>query len=314
MPRSAPTPQAARAPQPTPTLPTPEGNCGSPVDYQVLLDRLGFSPGEIDNRFGRNTTLAIRAFQEANNLPPAGTPSCDTWQALRSRDSSDTFVPYEVTDADLAGPFEPSIPSDPTAQAKLASLAYRSPLEELAERFHVSPELLGKSLNPGATLQPGVTIRVPNVVPDFPALTAGAAVTSHTFVVEVTKDSSALVLRDADDQVVFFAPATVGSTHDPLPIGDWKVRGVSWYPRFHYNPKLFWDADPKDSKETIPSGPNNPVGVVWIALDLRHYGIHGTPDPSLVGHSYSHGCVRLTNWDGARVARAVRPGTVVHFR
>ncbi len=289
--------------------------CGSAFDYQVLLDRQGFSPGQIDDELGRNTGLAIRAFQQANNLAPTGNASCDTWQALRSRDPSDTIVPYTVTPEDLAGPFIPSIPEDMLEQAKLPSLAYTSPVEELAERLHVSADLLAKKLNPGASLQAGVTIRVPNVPEDIPAVAkAGDAINAHAFTVEVSRESSALMLRDADSRVVFFAPATVGSEHDPLPIGDWKVKGVAWRPVFHYNPDLFWDADPADAKATIPAGPNNPVGVVWIALDLPHYGIHGTPDPALVGHSFSHGCVRLTNWDAAAVARAVRPGTVVHFR
>ncbi len=291
-------------------------DCGSPFDYQVLLDRAGFSPGQIDDSIGRNTQVALRAFQQANNLEPTGQPSCDTWQALRQRDGSDTAVAYTVTPKDLAGPFIPSIPDDLVKQAQLPALAYRSPLEELGERFHVSPRLLGKQMNPGVVLQPGVTIRVPNVPQDVPTVASqDGSVTSQSFRIEVSREDSSLVLRDVEGQVVFVAPATVGSQHDPLPVGDWKVKGVAWHPVFHYNPKLFWDANPQDSKATVPAGPNNPVGAVWIAIaDLPHYGIHGTPDPGLVGHSYSHGCIRLTNWDAEQVARAVRPGTPVHFK
>lgn len=304
---------ARRPPRQSRTQQQPQ--CGSAFDYQVLLDREGFSPGQIDDQFGRNTGLAIRAFQQANNLPPTGVPSCDTWRALRSRDQSDTIVTYAVSPDDLAGPFVPSIPDDMIAQAQLPSLAYTSPFEQLGERFHVSPEVLAKKLNAGVDLQAGVTIRVPNVPQEIPAVaSAGDSIASQTFAIEVSRESSALMLRDADNRLVFFAPATVGSEHDPLPLGDWKVKGVAWHPVFHYNPNLFWDADPADAKATIPAGPNNPVGVVWIAVDLPHYGIHGTPDPGTVGHSYSHGCVRLTNWDAAAVARAVRPGTAVRFR
>jgi len=113
---------------------------------------------------------------------------------------------------------------------------------------------------------------------------------------------------------VFYAPVTTGSEHDPLPVGDWKVLGTQWHPVFHYNPSLFWDAKAKDTRADIKPGPNNPVGVVWVALSKEHYGLHGTPEPGNVGHTESHGCVRLTNWDAARVAALVKPGTPVLFR
>ena len=99
-----------------------------------------------------------------------------------------------------------------------------------------------------------------------------------------------------------------------MPIGDWKVTSVNWRPVFNYNPKLFWDANPKHPQRRIKAGPNNPVGIIWIDLNLEHYGLHGTPEPSRIGHTESHGCVRLTNWDAAHVASFVRPGTPVQFR
>ena len=130
----------------------------------------------------------------------------------------------------------------------------------------------------------------------------------------VSREDSALRVTGTDGAILFHAPVTTGSEHDPLPSGDYKVLGVRWLPAFHYNPDLFWDAKESDEKATIKPGPNNPVGVVWIALNLEHYGIHGTPEPGRVGHTESHGCVRLTNWDAARVAAFVKPGTPVLFR
>jgi lipoprotein-anchoring transpeptidase ErfK/SrfK len=105
-----------------------------------------------------------------------------------------------------------------------------------------------------------------------------------------------------------------GSLHDPLPPGNWQVVSVGWHPVFHYNPDLFWDAKATQSKAAIKAGPNNPFGVVWIALNLEHYGLHGSPEPGHIGHTESHGCVRLTNWDAARVATLVQSGTPVVFR
>jgi lipoprotein-anchoring transpeptidase ErfK/SrfK len=129
----------------------------------------------------------------------------------------------------------------------------------------------------------------------------------------LSKSSGALTVRDASDRVVFYAPVTTGSDNDPLPIGEWKVTGVQYNPAFNYNPDLFWDADPSHAKARLAPGPNNPVGVVWIDLSKEHYGIHGTPEPSSIGKSESHGCVRMTNWDALELARLVKPGTRVVF-
>jgi lipoprotein-anchoring transpeptidase ErfK/SrfK len=120
-------------------------------------------------------------------------------------------------------------------------------------------------------------------------------------------------VKDASGRVLLFAPVTTGSDRDPLPIGEWKVNGVQFNPVFNYNPDLFWDADPAHAKARIPSGPNNPVGLVWIDLSKEHYGIHGTPEPATIGRSQSHGCVRLTNWDALKLAGLVKPGTKVVF-
>jgi lipoprotein-anchoring transpeptidase ErfK/SrfK len=154
---------------------------------------------------------------------------------------------------------------------------------------------------------PGVTPFDPNAKPAAPADAGDVAV-------QVSREESALRVTRADGSPVFFAPVTTGSQHDPLPPGNWTVVGVQWHPPFHYNPNLFWDAKPQDTKATIKPGPNNPVGVVWISLNLEHYGIHGTPEPGHVGHTESHGCVRLTNWDAARVASLVKRGTPVVFK
>ena len=52
---------------------------------------------------------------------------------------------------------------------------------------------------------------------------------------------------------------------------------------------------------------------MWIDISKPHYGIHGTPEPSTIGRSESHGCVRLTNWDALRLAAIVGKDTQVVF-
>lgn len=279
------------------------------VAAQVMLDRAGFSPGEIDGRQGSNLKQALEAFQRERGLEPSGAIDQPTWQRLQQEGGNQPpLIEITLADADLAGPFTPNIPADLMEQSKLDALGYRTPLEALAERVHASPALL-TSLNPAATFTTaGESLKVPNVA------TAASAGTPSKVTIVVTKATSALTLEDDSHHVVFHAPVTSGSEHDPLPIGTWKVNGVQQNPTFNYNPALFWDANPAHSKAKIAPGPNNPVGTVWIDISKPHYGIHGTPEPSKIGHVESHGCVRLTNWDAQHVASLVKPGTTVIFK
>jgi len=276
----------------------PGATGSSVVRTQILLDRAHFSAGEIDGQYGSNLTKAVAAFQGARNLPRSGKLDAQTWAALNS-DAAPALVTYEIAPPDVAGPFF-EIPADMEQQARLPVLAYSSPGEELGERFHASPKLL-EGLNPGKRLdRPGEQILVPNVIVPPPG--AAAAVV-------VSKSESSVTATDAEGRVIAWYAATIGSEHDPLPIGDWKIVGVQRNPVFHYNPNLFWDANSKDQKAEIKPGPNNPAGLVWIALSKPHYGIHGTPEPGRIGHTESHGCIRLTNWDALELAGMVNPGT-----
>jgi len=267
----------------------------SDLHAQVLLDRMHFSPGQIDGLAGSNQRRALTGFQRAHGIAPTGTLDDATWQALQP-DATPVLARYTLTTADVAGPFVP-VPEAPAEQAKLPSLGYASVEEALGERFHSDPALL-RALNPGADFnRAGTELQVPNIDPNSVLPKAAKLV--------VDKSDSTLSLLDAGGKMYAQFPASTGSEHDPLPIGRWKILGLARNPKFHYNPKLFWDAGAGDQKATLPAGPNNPVGPVWIDLSKPHYGIHGTAEPARVGKTQSHGCVRLTNWDVLQVAAAV---------
>jgi lipoprotein-anchoring transpeptidase ErfK/SrfK len=278
---------------------------------QVWLDRHGFSPGVIDGKLGTNSRRALGAYRDAKGVTaPAQPNDCD---ALAEFNAPPDFVgttTYVVTPDDAAGPFVP-LPKELAQQAGLAALGYESLDERLGERFHATPALIA-SLNRGVTIAAGARITVPDVEPFDPQVKPARAHAGPVSV-EVTRQGE-LRARNAEGALLFYAPVSSGSQHDPLPPGQWKVTGVGWMPTFHYNPDLFWDAESTDKKAAIAPGPNNPVGVVWIDINVPHYGLHGTPEPSRIGYTQSHGCVRLTNWDAATLASLVAVGTPMQFK
>jgi lipoprotein-anchoring transpeptidase ErfK/SrfK len=328
----------------------PDAEVRPMMQAQVVLDRLGFTPGVVDGQFGQSTRNALSGFQEANGLSTSGELDAATRTALVQWSTLPATRVITIPADFAAGPFEP-LPNDPQAQAKLPALSYESLDEKLAERFHTTVATL-VALNPGGTpatttsggtdpaasppidrasgeplFRAGQQLRVPNVGADridsaqvrdadwlatLTMLGVGSEQPRAERIV-VSKSKGTLKAYNRDDKLIAVYTATMGSRHDPLPLGRWKVNSTSYNPEFHYNPKLFWDADAGDNKATLPPGPNGPVGVVWIDLNKPHYGIHGTPNPETIGRAQSHGCVRLTNWDAARLAQMVQPGTQVLF-
>lgn len=244
--------------------------------------------------------MAINGYQKSNGLKVTGRIDVPTWGALNA-DEAPILISYTILEADVSSPFVPT-PKAWADKAKMVTLGYESVEEALGERFHVSPKLL-KQLNPDKDMgRVGEEIIVPNIATgDLPKAAK----------VIIDGSDGTLVLLDANGKIIAQFPATTGSKHDPLPLGNWKVTGVVHNPVFQFNPGLFWDAKPSENKATIPAGPNNPVGVVWVDLSKEHYGIHGTSEPSTIGKTQSHGCIRLTNWDATALAQSVVTGVKV---
>ncbi|WP_240704740.1 L,D-transpeptidase family protein [Croceicoccus sediminis] len=269
---------------------------------QVLLDRSVHSPGVIDGYGGGNTDRAIAAYRRANGLGEGGVDQ-DLIDSLKSKEGSAIFATYTVTDEDAATDFV-TIPSDFAERAKLSASGYEDAREMLAERFHMDADFLS-ALNPDADFgKAGQTLTIVNH--------GDEKLNANVARIEIHKDTNELAVFNDKDELVATYPASIGSTSFPSPEGEMEVRAVAPAPKYYFNPEAN-DWGP-DEQLTIAAGPNNPVGGTWIDLTKDGYGIHGSPDPSLIGKTNSHGCVRLTNWDAHELAEAVSQGVKVAFR
>jgi len=274
------------------------------VKAQVLLDRANISSGEIDGKISPNLDEAIAAFAEIHNLPADTGWSREFWDELTAEAIVPVLTTYSITSEDLKGPFV-RLPSRMEDMTSLKTLGYTGIRELLAEKFHMSTELLAK-LNPDASFsQAGEEITVANVLNESKTTSAAR--------IDVDKDRQTVKVYSNKNELIAFFPASVGSDDKPTPSGTLKVTAINSEPTFHYNPKYqFKEVETQKSFDLRP-GPNNPLGLMWIALSKPSYGIHGTPEPSQVGKAASHGCVRLTNWDAQRLAAMLTRGTPVNF-
>lgn len=275
------------------------------IRIQVLLDRAHASPGVIDGLDGGNTAKAIKAYEQMRELDGDGVPDQDFWDVL-AVDQGKAMKEYEITQADLDARYVPDMPQDYAELAKLEWLGYRDPVEMLAERFHMDEHLL-RLLNPTADFgKVGEKLLVTDV---------GSEPETKVARIVVDKERGELFAYDAEEKLVLALPATIGSSSTPSPEGTMNVNGSAQDPTYEYDPDKNFQQGENSEELTIPAGPNGPVGNIWIDLSEPTYGIYGTPEPSEIDKTASHGCVRLTNWDAQALSKLVLPAeTVVEFQ
>jgi len=281
--------------------PLPDGQSPLAARLQILLDRAGASPGVVDGYSGDNMQKAIRGFEQVNKIPDDGLMDQMVWDTLQAM-GGDVIAAYTITGEDVSG-LSAELPDDYAELAKLDQLGYTSVREKLAERFHMDEDFLAE-LNPGAQFIMGETIFVAD---------PGTDQTAEIASLVAVKSQARLRAYDASQTLIAIYPVTIGSASTPSPTGIHTVNGVAIDPTYSYNPENFVQGSNTEPL-TLPPGPNGPVGDVWIDLSEPTYGIHGTPHPSRIDKTSSHGCVRMTNWDAKELAQMVSQGVTVEFR
>jgi lipoprotein-anchoring transpeptidase ErfK/SrfK len=135
------------------------------------------------------------------------------------------------------------------------------------------------------------------------------------FAARVPRSEPIIVIHRGLNRLVLFRgthwvrafPVATGQAIYPTPLGDFEIvvkeLNPWWYPPTQ-------DAWAKGLKP-VPPGPGNPLGTRWMGLSAPGVGIHGTSEPWSIGHSESHGCIRMQVPDAEWLYKRVRVGTPV---
>jgi len=281
------------------------------TQLQIFLDQQNFGPGIIDGRWGEFTGKALVHYARAHGLQV----TADIYNQLPLDSVYPVYTDYTITDQDAkwVGP----ITQKPSDAAKLKRMPYPDLLTFIEERYHASPDFL-KKINAGKNLdalKAGDTVRVPNVapfkieameekgrLPDVPEFAART--------IFINTHDKMLDLYDGSALIAAF-PITPGSKTLPAPPGKWTIIGIATLPTFRWDEEMLQHGHRSANFFEIPSGPRNPVGVLWAGLSKVGIGMHGTNTPETIGRAASHGCIRLANWDAARFAYMITKGLVV---
>ena len=278
---------------------------------QIFLDAQLFGPGKIDGRPGEFTTKALKRYQSAKSMPETELET----HTLDLSSVSQLYTEYTIRPEDLS--FVGDLPRKPSQQSRKKYLPYDSLLEFLTERFHTSPELIEYLNRPMkmSALKPGDVVKVINVEPFkieglTPIPSLPEAPEFQTRVIKINTLEKLLGVYEGE-QLLVSLPITPGSGHLATPPGTWRIVGITQMPTFRWDKSVLEYGVRSNNAYELPIGPNNPVGVMWIALSKPGIGIHGTNQPQSIGRSSSHGCMRTANWDVVRLEKHITKGMTV---
>ena len=306
----------ARAEEPAVAKAVPVTTRDITTQLQIFLDQQLFSPGAIDGRPGEFVGKGLKRYQRAHGLPDTGI--LDANIPLDSVFPVYTFYTLKADDWKFVGP----VPQQPSEQAKLKKLLYPEIIEFIAERYHVTPTFLAK-LNPTVkfgSLKAGDTVRVPNVEPfvieSLPEEGLLPAIDEYKGrVIKIHRGNKMLELYDGEKLLasVPITPGIAGGGAKDTPAGHWKILGIAAGPTFRWDKGVLEHGIRTENFFTLPPGPRNPVGVLWIGLNKPGIGIHGTSSAWTIGRATSHGCMRVGNWDVVRLSKMITKGMTVEI-